>query len=366
MNKIITMRDSDTVAAEINTIKETARQVMIASAIMIGGKLAEAKSMVPHGEWGKWLEEKVDYSQSTANNLMKLHQEYGQGQVNLFDNWTNSEAFANMSYTQHLAMMALPFENRLAFAEEHHVEEMSTRELDKAVREELDRLKKQLKDTEDRAEAAEATLADVEEDRNRAEQAARDNDQMAKDYLDAMRKAEKATAKANEDKVRAEKSEASALALVKSLNAKLAEAEAKAQSVAEELEQARNNPEISAAVMEEMRLQVEADAVKKATEKLEAQLAEARKQAEEATAARNAAEQAVADAARKLEQARTADKMADPDVASYKALSESLRAEYDRLNGYRLKVAERDPDAGERLKQFQKAMLAQWTAAIQE
>ena len=54
--KIITVRDSDTVAAEINTIKETARKVMITSAIMIGGKLAEAKSMVPHGEWGKWLE----------------------------------------------------------------------------------------------------------------------------------------------------------------------------------------------------------------------------------------------------------------------------------------------------------------------
>lgn len=32
------------------------QQAVIFASIEIGGKLMEAKSMVPQGEWGKWLE----------------------------------------------------------------------------------------------------------------------------------------------------------------------------------------------------------------------------------------------------------------------------------------------------------------------
>ena len=135
MSDIITARDGDIIAAEINVIKEHAAKVVISSAIEIGKRLAEAKSMVEHGQWGKWLAEKVDYSQSTANNMMKLYQEYGTGEVNLFDNWTNSEAFGKLSYTQHLALLALPFGERAEFAEQHQVADMSTRELEKVIRE---------------------------------------------------------------------------------------------------------------------------------------------------------------------------------------------------------------------------------------
>ena len=365
MSEIITVRDSDTVAAEINTIKETARQVMIASAIMIGGKLAEAKSMVPHGEWGKWLEEKVDYSQSTADNLMKLHREYGQGQASLFDNWTNSEAFAKMSYTQHLAMMALPFESRLAFAEEHHADQMSTRELDRAVRDELDKLKAQLSDTEEQMAATQTELADAVEDRDRAEQSAKDASLEAMSYLAEKKKAEDAAAKAEQEKIRAEKSEKAALSLVDKLKAQLAEAESQRKAAMEELEEAKKNPEIPAAAMEAMRLEVEAESVKKATEKLAGELAEAQKRAEAEAEARKAAEEAAEAAARKIAELQTAGKMSDPDVAAYNALAKNMMEEYNRLDGYRLKVAARDSDAGERLKKFQLTLLEQWNASLQ-
>ena len=135
MSDIITVRDGDIIAAEINVIKEHAAKVMISSAIEIGKRLVEAKSIVGHGNWGSWLAEKVDYSQSTANNMMKLYQEYGTGEANLFDNWTNSEAFGKLSYSQHLALLALPFGERAEFAEQHQVADMSTRELEKAIRE---------------------------------------------------------------------------------------------------------------------------------------------------------------------------------------------------------------------------------------
>ena len=79
MNEIIRARDIEIVTAEIVTIKRQAQQVLITAAIEIGRRLTEAKSMVPHGEWGKYLEDRVEYSQSTANNLMKIYKEYGSG-----------------------------------------------------------------------------------------------------------------------------------------------------------------------------------------------------------------------------------------------------------------------------------------------
>jgi len=73
----MTDRTPERIATEINVIKEQAREVFCRSAIEIGRRLFEAKSMIPHGSWGKWLEENVDYSERTAQNLMRVYEEYG-------------------------------------------------------------------------------------------------------------------------------------------------------------------------------------------------------------------------------------------------------------------------------------------------
>lgn len=85
MSEIVTVRDIDIVTAEIVTIKRQTQQVLITAAIELGRRLTEVKAMIPHGEWGKYLQERVDYSQSTADNLMKLYREYGSGQDSLFE-----------------------------------------------------------------------------------------------------------------------------------------------------------------------------------------------------------------------------------------------------------------------------------------
>ena len=59
MNEIIRARDIEIVTAEIVTIKRQAQQVLITAAIEIGRRLTEAKAMVPHGEWGKYLEDRA-------------------------------------------------------------------------------------------------------------------------------------------------------------------------------------------------------------------------------------------------------------------------------------------------------------------
>ena len=122
-------------AAEINFIKEqTARQVLSAS-IEIGNRLEQAKALVEHGQWKAWLEENVSYSQYTAQNLMRIAREYGSNQMDITGR-TPAEIFGNLSYSQAVALFALPEPDRAEFVDTHDVPSMSTRELQQAIAEE--------------------------------------------------------------------------------------------------------------------------------------------------------------------------------------------------------------------------------------
>lgn len=351
MNEIITARDCDIIAAEINTIKEDTQRVMIANAIRIGGKLTEAKAMLDHGQWGKWLEERVSYSQSTANNLMKLYQEYGTGEVNLFDNWTNSETFGKLTYTQHLSLLALPFADRAEFAENHNVEDMSTRELDKAVREEVDRLKAELEDKE-------ATLEAVTSDRNQLEEKLATAIGRAKEAESEISGHAKTADRAMKDLARAEQSEKTALGLVKKLETELATAKTAEKVAREELGKALSDPTIPDDVMERMRKEIAAEEAKKATSELEKKLADAQKVADAASAQAREAEERLAAAQKQI-------KMSDPDIIAYQTISKQMMETYKTLNDLRLQVAAKDADAGERLTRFQTKMLTQWVDVLQ-
>lgn len=145
MSNLVINRTPEVIAAEINSIKEQTRKVLLYNSIEIGRKLVEAKELVPHGEWGKWLEESVDYKKSTANNLMKIFEEYGSSQITLLDDNLKSQAFGNLNYSQAILLLGLPSEDREKFVEENKVDEMSTRELKKAI----DDLKKVNKEKDD-------------------------------------------------------------------------------------------------------------------------------------------------------------------------------------------------------------------------
>lgn len=134
MENRIAYQETDRLAAEINVIKQQAARTLLIPSIEIGERLTRAKSIIPHGEWEAWLKENVDYSQSTAQGFMKVYREYGGDQMNLSGN-TPMEIFGNLTYTQALALIGLPPEERERFVKENDVEEMSTRELQKAVAE---------------------------------------------------------------------------------------------------------------------------------------------------------------------------------------------------------------------------------------
>ena len=158
-------RTPELIASEINHLKQQTRNIVLYNAIEIGRRLCEAKQFIPHGEWGKWLETSVDYSQSTANNLMNIFNEYGANQMALFgETGPKSQALGKLSYTQAVILLGLPGEEREEFVENNDVENMSTRELQQAIkdlaqaRNELEEKEAEARKLQDEKESAEIAL----------------------------------------------------------------------------------------------------------------------------------------------------------------------------------------------------------------
>lgn len=135
VSQISINRTPDIIAVEINSIKDKTREIVLANSIEIGRKLTEAKELLPHGDWGEWLGNSVAYSKSTANNLMRIFEEYGSDQINLIGNNAKSQALGNLSYTQALLLLGISSDQREEFIEDNDLDSMSTRDLQQAIKE---------------------------------------------------------------------------------------------------------------------------------------------------------------------------------------------------------------------------------------
>lgn len=102
--------------------------------IEIGKRLNQAKELVPHGEWGKWLEEKVDFSQEQARRFMKVALEF-----------SNSTSLWNLPVTKIYALLDIPKDEREEFIQDNNVDEMTTRELQQVIKEKKE-LEKQVEE----------------------------------------------------------------------------------------------------------------------------------------------------------------------------------------------------------------------------
>lgn len=171
-------RSITTITDEIIFYKSVGGQAVIE----IGKRLMEAKAQLKHGEWLPWLSEKVEFSETSAQNFMRVAREYG-----------NTQLVGDLGVSKALALLALPASERENFASEKHlvngeeksVAEMSKRELEEAVRQqkiaEAERnearraLEAQRKETEEAnakvqaaQDAADAARAEVENARGTA------------------------------------------------------------------------------------------------------------------------------------------------------------------------------------------------------
>lgn len=182
-------RSASVIATEINTIKRQTAQSCLAAALEIGKRLHEAKALVAHGEWQAWLAENVDYSVSTANNLMKLQTEYGeQDQLTLFST-RRDEIFGALSPSKALALTKLPEEARAEFVQENDMEKLSVRELNAKV----EALRAALqKEQDERAAQTMDAAKRAEELRKKADSAAA-GEAKAAAQLEALKKKETAS-----------------------------------------------------------------------------------------------------------------------------------------------------------------------------
>ena len=149
---------SMTKAADDRTIEAITGEILDAkraggeAILTIGRCLIEAKDMLPHGEWLPWLNERVEFSERTARNFMRLARE-----------WTNRQTLADLGASKALTLLALPPEERDQFVAENNVIDMSARQLEQAIKE-RDEARKAAEQAKADASTAEQARAKMAED----------------------------------------------------------------------------------------------------------------------------------------------------------------------------------------------------------
>lgn len=177
-----TERSLGMVAAEINVIKEQTAGVIARSIFEIGKRLCEAKALIGHGNWGAWLRENVDYSESTARSMMRIYTEMGDEQIDMISGEAPIDVFETLNMSQMVALFPLPQSERIAFVKEHGVKDMSVREVDALVTEAVKKAREtaqaeytaQLREKQELVEGLEKSLEGAEESRRRWNEIAND------------------------------------------------------------------------------------------------------------------------------------------------------------------------------------------------
>ncbi|MGN0164370.1 MAG: DUF3102 domain-containing protein [Candidatus Ornithomonoglobus sp.] len=310
-------RDINIVTAEIKDICAQAQRMLLIYAVEIGRRLVEAKEILPHGEWGEWLKNEVEFSQSTANKHMKIFEAYGSRQISLFGAELNSETFTNLSYSQALKLLAVPEEEREDFVKDNDIENKSVREIDKLIKERDEALKK--------ARAAEEGLKTAVED------AVGEKETLIEEYK---RKLDTATSIAAEKGRCAEGLKRS----IDDLQAKLdkaKEAKKKAEAKMKEYKQAAENPEIPQEQLDKIKAEAEAEAKtaaeNKAKQQIEAELKSAKEKQAELEAEIEKSRRAAEDAEAQIKELKKQMAMAAPIVTEFKTVFGQVRDNVTQL-----------------------------------
>lgn len=331
MDEVMVINHQRQIADVTRDIRVKTGQFLL-DAIEIGRLLYEAKSMVEPGGWMQYVEDELPFSQSWANNYMRLYKEYGSEQLSVFE---NSQATAKLSPTQALELLALPAQEREEFMQTHDVENMSTRELHQAIKERDDAIRAQ--------EAEEAARVEAENAASEAERklgVARERADRLQSNLET-----------------AQAAQAAASAEVEKLKEQVKKAKEKEKAAKDALEKAKENPEIPEAMMEQMRQQVAADAAQKATEELQKKLDAAMSAEAKAVAAHQEAEQ-------KLAAAQKAMKLSNPEIAKLQLLTDQWVGSSNGLRDQLLKAKQADPETAGKVQTAILAAIEQVKAMI--
>ncbi len=164
------VRTPEIIGAEIRQIQANCRAMNVLYAVEAGRRLHEVKALLKHGEWSEWVKNETGMSMSSASRLMKIYDEYADDQISLEGAVAKSSTLQSLSVSNALRLLAIPEEEREAFAEENDVQHLSARELEQLIKEkkaaeaERDMLKE---NAAKQREAYQSAFQEAENQRNR-------------------------------------------------------------------------------------------------------------------------------------------------------------------------------------------------------
>ena len=112
-------------ALQARTLAQSAAMNML----QLGRVLCEAKPLVQHGEWDKWIRENAYMKRRTAETYMQAYKVFG----------LNAQ-IAEFGTTKIMKLLPMNEEEREELLSEHDVSAMSTRQLDEAIRQQKEKL----------------------------------------------------------------------------------------------------------------------------------------------------------------------------------------------------------------------------------
>lgn len=321
----------ETLTVEINIYKAQAG----AAIIEIGRRLTEAKDLLEHGQWLPWLQDRVEFSESAAQRFMRLAKEY-----------SNPSALTDLGATKALALLALPSVERDDFiaathvvdGQEKAVEDMTTRELEKVIRErdEAMRAKKEAEENfqaewdkneeigfkiEELREKEAVSQENLEKAKEAADKKEKELSQKLLEYLAEQGKLQEQLTKAKEAKKKAEEK-------YKALK-----------------DDPAADPEILAKLKVEAEQAVKAEAEAAAAEKLKAIETDRDRLAAE----KEAAGAAKAEAESKIAELEKRLAMAEPAVKEFQVYFAQLQETYNKMTGLLAKIEQENPEMSVKL-----------------
>lgn len=301
MAKPVEGRTIETITDEILDAQRRGGEAILT----IGRCLIEAKEMLPHGEWLPWLNEKVAYSERTAQNFMAVARRY-----------SNPQTLADLGMAKALALLALPDSERDEFVQDHNVIDMSARQLKQA-----------LKERDEARKAAEAAKADASA-------------------------AEQARAKMEADM-------AATKNLLESARADADSAGNRARALEEKLRMLQEKP-VEVAVETVVDPEAIAKAREEAVAEIKAKLDKAREAKKRAEDRQKIAEDALEQVRLQLEEQAKAEKKAalgaDKDLAQFELLFDQAQETVNKMRGILMKVAGREDGTADKLRRAIQAL----------
>ena len=128
--------DANTTEKSLTVLDDLAMQAQMFSTgaamnlLQLGRVLTEAKPLVDHGEWMSWVRENAHMPVRTAQQYMQAYAKFGL-----------NNRYAQLGPSQIIKLLPMTDDEREQLLKENDVENMTTREIDSAIRAQREKMR---------------------------------------------------------------------------------------------------------------------------------------------------------------------------------------------------------------------------------